>query len=265
MYRIGEFSKLAKVTIKTLRYYEKEGILMPSYVDESNGYRFYETKQLLTVAKIISLRQMGMTIDNIRDILSGANIQEMLSMRRQELQSLLKISYDQLQRIDYILEGKNMQYETMMKELPDYVVYYKEGVIKDFSELTSFILDSADECYETNKDIECIQPDYCYVSYLDSEFRHHDLHIMYAQAVTKAGSPNDIIKFKKLTPVLGACVYHKGPYETLPDAYGYLMNWVEENGYEVIEPPRECYIDGIWNKDNKEEWLTEIQVPVKKK
>lgn len=62
MYKIGEFSTLAKVTIKTLRYYEKEKLLLPCFVDD-NGYRYYETTQLLDLAKIISLRQVGLSIE----------------------------------------------------------------------------------------------------------------------------------------------------------------------------------------------------------
>ena len=46
---------------------------------------------------------------------------------------------------------------------------------------------------------------------------------------------------------------------------GAFVSYIEENNYEIIDFPRECYIDGMWNKDNVEEWLTEIQVPVKKK
>lgn len=74
MYRIGEFSTLSKTTIKTLRHYEKEKLLIPSYVDLDTGYRFYETNQLLVLSKIISLRQIGLSIDNIRNILNGDNI-----------------------------------------------------------------------------------------------------------------------------------------------------------------------------------------------
>lgn len=264
MLRIGEFSTMSKVTIKTLRYYEKEGILTPSFVDEENGYRFYETKQLLTVSKIVSLRQIGMSIDNIKTILAGGDMQKLLTYRKQELEAQLALSYDQLQRIDYILEGKNMDYEVVIKELPEYVVYYKEGRIDDFGALQSFILDSAKECYATNPDIKCIEPDYCFVSYLDGEYRPNNMHILYAQAVTKAGVENDTIKFKKLTAVQGASVYHKGSYDALPDAYGYITNWIEENGYEITEPVRECYIDGVWNKEDINDWLTEIQIPIKK-
>ena len=62
MYKIGEFSSLAKTTIKTLRYYEKENLLKPVYIDLNTGYRYYETSQLIEISKIIALRQMGISI-----------------------------------------------------------------------------------------------------------------------------------------------------------------------------------------------------------
>jgi effector-binding domain-containing protein len=57
---------------------------------------------------------------------------------------------------------------------------------------------------------------------------------------------------------------HKWPYKELRKAYAYIFKWIEQNGYTCIDKPRECYIDGIWNKDDESEWLTEIQVPIKK-
>ena len=57
MYKIGDFSSMSKTTIKTLRYYEKEGLLIPKYVDKFNGYRYYESNQLLEISRIISLKK----------------------------------------------------------------------------------------------------------------------------------------------------------------------------------------------------------------
>ena len=54
MLKIGEFSKLSMITVKALRFYEKEGLLIPAYIDKWNGYRFYETSQLSTAARIKS-------------------------------------------------------------------------------------------------------------------------------------------------------------------------------------------------------------------
>ena len=69
MLKIGDFSKLSKVTIKALRYYEKERLLIPKHVDVFNGYRYYESNQLVDVARIISLKQIGLSIDEIKKII----------------------------------------------------------------------------------------------------------------------------------------------------------------------------------------------------
>ncbi len=265
MYRIGEFSELSKTTIKTLRYYEKEELLIPAFVDPETGYRFYETNQLPELAKIISLRQMGLSINNIKSILKGDNLEQILKSRKQELETEISLYTSQLLQINNLLEGKDMKHEVVLKELPSYIVYYKEGVIKDFSEIVKFILQSAGECKSTNPNIKCVEPDYCYVSYLDGEYKETNIKIRYAQAVTEMGTPNETIKFEKLNPVKAACIYHKGAYDNLRESYSYLIKWVEENGYEIAEPIRERYIDGMWNKGSEEEWLTEIQIPIRKK
>ena len=265
MYRIGEFSKLSKTTIKALRYYEKEKLLIPFYIDKSTGYRYYEANQLLDLARIVSLRQIGLSINSIKQILEGNSMQQLLMKRKQELESQFIITKDQLQRINYLMEEKNMEYEVIKKELPECIVYYKEGIIKSYGDITDFILSSAEECYKTNPDIKCVEPDYCFINYLDGEYKEANIKIRYSQAVVKAGVPNETIHFKKLEPVEAVCIYHKGEYSQLPKAYGFIMKWIEENNYEMVDFPRERYIDGIWNKESWEDWLTEIQVPVKQK
>lgn len=58
-------------------------------------------------------------------------------------------------------------------------------------------------------------------------------------------------------------VLHKGSYENLNKAYAYAINWVKENGYQIADAIREVYIDGCWNKEDEQDYLTEIQVPIK--
>ena len=264
MYKIGQFSILSKTTIKTLRYYEKEQLLLPHYIDEK-GFRYYETTELLKLSKIISLRQIGLSIKEIKQVLNGEDLNKLLKIRKENIEQELKNYKYQLSKINYLMEEKNMKYEVVLKELPEYVVYYKEGVIKDYSEISEFILSSAEECVKTNPKIKCIEPDYCYVNYLDGEYKEKDIRIRYCQAVEEEGVPNETIKFMKLEKVQAVCIYHKGDYSTLQKAYSFLMKYIEENNLEIIKSPRERYIDGIWNKENPEDWLTEIQIPIKNK
>lgn len=262
MYKIGEFSTLSKTTIKTLRYYEKEKLLMPCFVD-TNGYRYYETVQLKDLANIISYRQIGFSIEEIKQIRSSGDLNSMLARRKEELEKEMMESHFQLSKINYLLEEKNMKYEAIEKELPDYLVCYKEGIIEDFSKITDFVLGFGKEAMELNPNIKCVEPDYCYVNYLDGEYREKNINIRYSQAVLKEGNSNDVIKYEKLKPVKAICIYHRGAYDNLGDAYSFIMKYIEDNKYEMIEYPRERYIDGIWNKEDVNDWLTEIQVPVK--
>lgn len=262
MYRIGEFSKLAKTTVKTLRYYEKEGLLSPAYVDESL-YRYYTSGQLLTLAKIMHLRQCGCSIEEIRAVLSGEDIREILQKRRAELEVTLSQYHAELSKINFLLEEKQMQYEVILKTLPECIVYCKEGRLRDFSEVTDFILSSANECLATNPDIKCAEPDYSFSCYTDPEFKPTDFGYRYCQAVTKMGVPNATIRFEKLPETKAVCIYHKGPYADIGDAYAFALKYVEDNGYEIADLMRERYIDGVWNKDDPADYLTEIQIPVK--
>lgn len=269
MYRIGEFSKITKTTIKTLRYYDETGLLKPSYVDQENGYRYYTTDQMLPLHHIVSLRQAGLSVDETAAVLSGKNIGQILTTRSAELTAEIHAAQRQLSRINYLLSSNKedffMNYQATVRDLPACTVYYKQGVIRTFDEMESFILQSGDECRAANPNIKCAQPDYCFVSYLDPEFKKENIAIEYVQAVTKAGAETDTIKFRKLESVPAVCVLHRGPYESIGEAFAFTYNWMEQNGYTAAERPRENYIDGVWNKENPEEWLTEIQVPIVKK
>ncbi len=265
MYKIGDFSSMSKTTIKTLRYYEKEGLLKPVYVDLNTGYRYYETSQLMEISKIISLRQIGLSIKDIKNILNGYNMVEILNKRKKELEDDLVLFNMELSKINYLLEGDNMKNEIFIKEIPSYVIYYCDGIISDFSKIPEFVLQAGEECAKVNPNLKCITPDYCYISYLDGEYKEKDIKIRYGQAVEKVGKETDRIKFKMMDAITAVCIYHKGAYDNLRDSYNIILKFIEDNGYEVIDNPRECYIDGCWNKDNEDNYLTEIQFPIKKK
>ena len=265
MYKIGEFSKMSKTTIKALRYYEKEGLLKPAFIDQNTSYRYYESSQLVDISKIISLRQIGISIKDIKKVLDGHNIEEILNTRKKEIEKNLMNYTIELSKINYLLEGKNMKNEIFIKEIPSYIIYYRDGVIADFSKISEFALQAGTECSKANPNLKCITPDYCYISYLDGEYKEKDIKIRYAQAVEKVGKETDRVKFMKSNPVTAICIYHKGAYENLRDSYNAILKYIESNGYEIIDNPRECYIDGCWNKENEKDYLTEIEFPVRKK
>jgi DNA-binding transcriptional MerR regulator len=270
MYRIGLFSKINKVTIKTLRYYDETGLLKPAFVDKETGYRYYTSGQLPQLHQIVSLRQMGFSIQEIADIMNGRNIQGIFAQRKAELVEMMEESRRQLVHIEHYLsemkEGFQMGYQVVLKELPECVVYSVRMKLPDFDSYFACIPAIGSEVLASNPGLQLASPEYCFSIYHDGEYKEKDIDTEFCEAVTSWGNDTDRIVFKQIERCpTAACVIHKGPYKTLRMAYAYLFKWIEDNGYTPAAPPREAYTDGIWNKPDESEWLTEIQVPIVKK
>jgi DNA-binding transcriptional MerR regulator len=125
MIKIGDFSKMAKVTIKALRYYDEIGLLKPSYIDKDTSYRYYETTQLIELSKIVLLRQIGVSIEDIIRFKNGTCLEEILEERRTAAIKNLENNKKQLLHINYLLKEKEniMDYKAIIKNVPKCIVY----------------------------------------------------------------------------------------------------------------------------------------------
>ena len=262
MLKISEFSKLSHLTVKALRFYEKEGLLKPASVDEWNHYRFYETSQLETAARIKCYRQLGLSIEEIKEVFSGKDLKEILVEKLGTLREEQKRINSRLSIINSILEDKEMKYQVTEKLIPEMIVYTAETVLKTYSDSMQWIPAVGQECLELNPGMKCAEPPYEFCEYLDGEYKESDIRIRHNEAVTMFGTENEHIRFKTLPETKVLSIYHKGSYENIGEAYAFLMKYAEQNGYKAAGLARECYIDGIWNKESEEEWLTEVQLPV---
>jgi len=271
MFRIGEFSKMSKTTIKTLRYYDEIGLLKPEEIDKFTGYRIYTTSQLVQLHRIQELRQIGLSISEISEILSGRDYQPVLQKRKAELISVLAEGQSQLSRIEFILQGeKNMNYSATIKEVPACIVYSKKITIPNYDAAKQevyfgIIPELGETIAKKYPELKCATPSYCFISYPDGEHKEKDVIIEFCEAVDKLYPNFDDIIFKEVKSCTVVSIIHKGAYTELPKAYAYACKWIDENGYTISDSPRENYIDGIWNKENEADWLTEVQMPVIKK
>lgn len=102
-------------------------------------------------------------------------------------------------------------------------------------------------------------------NYPEPGYKESDIPVEICEAVAEAKTEVGDLKFKTLPQIQAACVFHKGSYRTFSESYETALRYIEENGYEIAGEIRESYIDGIWNKDDESQWLSEIQVPVRKK
>ncbi len=268
MYKIGLFSKIGKVTVKALRFYEEEGLLVPGRIDGATGYRYYDTSQIPRLHKIVALRQCGFSIPEIKSILGGKNIASLFADRRSRLEAELREASLQLSSIESYIESikedGSMRYEVVIKDLPRVLVYSVRTRVESYDSYFEVVPRIGEECTAANPDLRCLEdPPYCFIIYRDGEYRERDIDIEFCEAVNKRGVDTDRIKFKTIERVpAAACVMHKGPYSELRAAYAAVYKWIDENGYAATDDPRESYIDGIWNRDDPAEWVTEVQVPV---
>ena len=269
LYRIGQFSKITKVTVKALRFYEEEGLLEPALTDPVTNYRYYSSGQLPAAHRISALRQCGFSISDIRMILSGRSIAPLLAQRKRELEQQSLDTAFQLASINHYIDSiekeQAMKYEVVIKELPQALVFSKRMKVESYDSYFTVIPAIGEEILAANPGLKCDEnPPYCFIMYHDGEYRDHDIDVEFCEAVTSRGRDTETIRFKTIEKVpRAACVLHKGPYSALSLAYAAVFRWIEDNSLIVSGNPRESYIDGIWNKGKEEsEWLTEVQVPV---
>ena len=263
MLKIGEFSKLSHTTVKALRFYEKEGLLLPASVDEWTGYRLYESAQLETAAKIKSFRQLGFSIEEIKSIFSGEDVMKILTAREERLLELQQKTALQISVIKFFMEEKEMKYQVTLKEIPEMIVYSSETTLAEYDDAMRWIPSVGEECLRLNPGIRCAEPPYEFCEYLDGEYKESNVRVRHNEAVTTFGKENERIKFRTLPAAKVLSIYHRGAYDTIGEAYAFIVEYAEKNGYEIAGLARESYIDGIWNKESPCDWLTEVQLPVK--
>lgn len=123
MLRVGEFSKMAMTTVKTLRHYDEIGLLKPRSVDPYTGYRLYEASQLADLHLIQSLRQAGFSLSEVLGIVSGDGVRAALEKHVVDLQTEIAARQDMLSRALFILdknkEDGNMSYNAAVKHIPE--------------------------------------------------------------------------------------------------------------------------------------------------
>src|SRR5262245_25245010 len=130
MFRIGDFSRLARVTIKTLHHYDEAGLLTPAHVDPQTGYRYYLATQLETLQRILLLRDLGFALDEIRPLLEAAlcvnDVATRLAERRAQLASSIEADQARLRRLDALrlaLSGDTPALTITLREIPPIEVY----------------------------------------------------------------------------------------------------------------------------------------------
>ena len=266
--KIGEFSRLMQVTVKTLRHYELKGLLLPNEVDEWTGYRSYSIDQMQRLNTIRDLQRLGFTLDEIKELYEDDS--HTPSIRQLDVK--IKDTEAQLQQLiarrERLLDWRDSRNEmkTMEKfsiqSLPEIIVASHREVIPNYAALGPMCVEKiAPEMQRLG--CKCPPPGYCFTIEHNKEYKPTDIDIEYCEQVEEMGTSSDIIQFRRLPAIPKAlCMKHIGPYERFYESYTEAFRYMEEQGYKIAGHPRTCYVDGAWNQEDPEKWLSIIQIPI---
>ncbi len=271
MIRIGDFSKLSRVTVKTLRYYDEMGLLHPVEVDPYTGYRYYEYNQLPRLHRILALRDLGFHLEEIARFLdeglSSQQIHGMLLLRQAEIRQAMHDEEERLQRVASLLhqidlEDNMSEYAVVMKAVEPIRIASVRGVVRLPSEQGS-LWEELGATLGRNH-VKPVGP--CFSLYHDKETKEFDWDIEVAEPISAELVEAGNVKVTQLPAVAQmACTVHHGPFQTLSQAYAAILKWVDENGYEVTGPCREVYLhEAVAGVQDDPNTITEIQFPVRK-
>lgn len=269
MFKIGDFSKLSQVSVKALRLYDQLGLLKPTQVDQFTSYRYYSASQLPRLNRILALKDLGFSLEQIAQLLDNqipsAQIRGMLRLKQAELQQRVEAEQARLARVEVRLrqiEQEDMMpnYDVILKKIEPMKVVSIRETLPNYSAIGRLFKELEDYLHQYG----IKKWNYDAAIWHDPEYKEQDVD---GEAVLSIESPipgNDRIKVYDIPGYDSiACVVHHGSYNNITQAYTHLLGSIETNGYRIIGPNREFYIQGGQEQDN-ESYVTEVQFPVEK-
>lgn len=272
MFRIGQFSKLCRVPVSTLRYYSDQGLLPPAEIDTFTGYRYYSLDQLPRLNRILALKDLDLSLEQIATLLDEApkiaELRGMLRMKQLEIAQSIADEQARLERVAARLkqieeEGTMPDNEVVLKQVePQHVLSLRE-VVADGSGVPMLLM----MVYEQMMQREIASVNTPMTIFHDPEFKQTDLDVEIAIPVAKTVKESipleagRTIQVYELPAVTAASLIYEGDYDQFDSPYAAIGRWIENNGYKIAGSPRELY-----HRPPSEEQpaLTEIQYPVER-
>jgi effector-binding domain-containing protein len=263
---IGRFSRMSRLSIKALRFYDEQGLLTPAWVDPATGYRYYRRAQAGPAEAIRVLRAIDMPVGEIRDLLADDDpglTGKRLAAHRERLRARLAEQERMLRFLERLIDrgGNVMPYEVTVKHAPAVPVAgltlhttlatIGAAIQQGFGTVVGalgtagvqpagapFVVyhDIIDE--KTEGDVEICLPVPASTTLPEGPVRYHEI----------PGGPV-------------ASTVHRGPYQEISPAYHVITAWIEERGAKSHGAPREIYLNDPMSV-TPEELLTEVQFPI---
>lgn len=268
MFRVGEFAKLSQVSARMLRHYDELGLVKPARVDNFTGYRYYSISQLARLNRLRALRDMGLSLEQVGQLLDNditpEQLEGMLKLKEVELEQKISEGQSQLVKVRAWLKqlerkAEMPKHQVVVKQIPAQRVaalrevtptYYEAKDLSD--ELLAYM--AAHNVSPAGNIIICY--------YTGGEDKEFDVDQEVCFPINADLPESDRVKVRDLPAIeTAATIIHEGPWEGLLQTYEQLGAWIEENGYDVVGPNRDYLIQA---GDDPQSYMSELVFPVKK-
>jgi DNA-binding transcriptional MerR regulator len=280
MFKISDFSRFTCVSIKMLRHYDDIGLLKPAHVDSETGYRYYAADQLPRLNRIIALKYLGFSLEQIAKLLdeqlTSEHIAGMLKLRRAEIEEQLRDESLRLKQIEARLQQIEQEdhrplYDVIVRVVEPQLIATIRAVVPSLGTPITRLFDELEAYVAEQKARSVAAP---LMIFHDAEYRETDLDVEVGVPITHALPDHEHIQTREITGGLMACVVYTGDYDKTPEVLNALLLWLAVHDYCIAGQVREVYLRfGADNADSlrlptaflaedPKSFVTELQLPV---
>lgn len=284
MLRIGDFSRLAQVSGRTLRYYDQLNLLKPTATDALTGYRYYSIEQLPRLNRILALKDLGFELDQIAGLLdtdlSSPHLRDYLLDQERELEAKIAADQERLQRVRTRLqmiaaEEEPILIDVTLKQVEARRVVGNRQVIPGIRDIPYFARLMFSETYRWLRTARVAYGGGQLLLYHNDEYVEQDFDIEAAVFVDEIGGnlpplPHPAMRIFELPPEpLMATTIHQGRLRDAAHTTLQLIRWCEQHGYRLRSEGislREIHHFEASDRDLPipESGIMELQLPVTK-
>lgn len=272
MLSIGDFARLGRVSVRMLRHYDALGLLPPARVDALTGYRSYDAAQLSRLNRIVALKDLGFTLQQVQSILddkvSTGELRGMLRLRQAELQTQISADTARLAQVEARLriiesEGAMPADDVQIKRIPPARVAELAATAASFEpESITPVIGPLCERLFRDLDRAGVAPAGPNLAYYEHAPGDDSAVVVHAAVPVNAepGGPHRLTITDLPAIEQAATIVHRGPMDTVMSTLQTLAHWIDGNGYRSVGFNRELYIR--YGCGDPADWVTELQEPV---